>query len=398
MRGHPSLRSLAPPLPNRPTALGSVGGPKSWAVKKRGRCHWQRPLAVPSVVTPHALRHGALCACSRAFSASPYLMRLKKASIPRYCATSPSSSQSPLPSGRPCLGIPTSAPLLLLSPTDPLRWARLGTPGAGRLKKRGRCHWQRPLAVPSVVTPHALRHGALCACSRAFSASPYLMRLKKASIPRYCATSPSSSQSPLPSGRPCLGIPTSAPLLLLSPTDPLRWARLGTPGAGRLKKRGRCHWQRPLAVPSVVTPHALRHGALLTAPQKTPLACGQTAFLSARLTVRLLPGVQRFALLEVEESVHTQVLRHVALVVAKSAPVGTPLPGHPSLRSLAPPLPNRPTTLGSVGDPRSWATQKAGPLPMAAAPCGSFVYLRLKKASIPRYCATSPSSSSMRSS
>ena len=30
---------------------------------------------------------------------------------------------------------------------------------------------------------------------------------------------------------------------------------------------------------------------------------------------------------------------------------------------------------------------------MAAAPCGSFVYLRLKKASIPRYCATSPSSS-----
>ncbi len=297
MRGHPSLRSLAPPLPNRPTALGSVGGPKSWAVKKRGRCHWQRPLAVPSVVTPHALRHGALCACSRAFSASPYLMRLKKASIPRYCATSPSSSQSPLPSGRPCLGIPTSAPLLLLSPTDPLRWARLGTPGAGRLKKRGRCHWQRPLAVPSVVTPHALRHGAL-----------------------------------------------------------------------------------------------------LTAPQKTPLACGQTAFLSARLTVRLLPGVQRFALLEVEESVHTQVLRHVALVVAKSAPVGTPMPGHPDLRSLAPPLPNRPTALGSVGDPRSWATQKAGPLPMAAAPCGSFVYLRLKKASIPRYCATSPSSSSMRSS
>ena len=91
-----------------------------------------------------------------------------------------------------------------------------------------------------------------------------------------------------------------------------------------------------------------------------------------RRAVRLLPGVQRFALLEVEESVHTQVLRHVALVVAKSAPVGTPLPGHPSLRSLAPPLPNRPTALGSVGDPRSWATQKAGPLPLAAAPCGSF--------------------------
>ena len=161
--GHPSLRSLAPPLPNRPTALGSVGGPSSWAVKKRGRCQWQRPLRFLrlSRLTPSATAHcsplrkkllvpsaqllfclrGALYACSRAFSASPYL-RLKKASIPRYCATSPSSSQSPLPSGRPCLGIPPSAPLLLLSPTDPLRWARLGTPGAGRLKKRGRCLWQ----------------------------------------------------------------------------------------------------------------------------------------------------------------------------------------------------------------------------------------------------------------
>mgnify|MGYP000117219334 FL=1 len=92
----------------------------------------------------------SLCACSRAFSASLY-WRLKKASIPRYCATSPSSSQSPLPSGRPCVGIPPSAPLLLLSPTDPLRWARLGAPGAGRLKKWGRCHWQRPLAVPSFI-------------------------------------------------------------------------------------------------------------------------------------------------------------------------------------------------------------------------------------------------------
>ena len=116
----------------------------------------------------------------------------------------------------------------------------------------------------------------------------------------------------------------------------------------------------PLAVPSVVTPHTLRHGALLTAPQKTPCAFGTTAFLSARRAVRLLPGIQRFALLEVEESVHTQVLRHVALVVAKSAPVGTPLPGHPSLRSLAPPLPNRPTALGSVGGPSSWAVKKRG--------------------------------------
>ena len=294
----------------------------------------RKKLLVPSAQLLFCLR-GSRCACSRAFSASPYLM-LKKASIPRYCATSPSSSQSPLPSGRPCLGIPPSAPLLLLSPTDPLRWARLGAPGAGRSKNGAAANGSGPLRFLQLsrLTPSATAHcsplrkkllvpsaqllfclrGSRCACSRAFSASPYLM-LKKASIPRYCATSPSSSQSPLPSGRPCLGIPPSAPLLLLSPTDPLRWARLGAPGAGRSKNGAAANGSGPLR------------------------------FLR---------------LFEVEESVHTQILRHVALVVAKSAPVGTPLPGHPSLRSLAPPLPNRPTALGSVGGPRSWAVKKRG--------------------------------------
>ena len=61
-------------------------------------------------------------------------------------------------------------------------------------------------------------------------------------------------------------------------------------------------------------------------------------------------GPLRFLrLFEVEESVHTQILRHVALVVAKSAPVGTPMRGHPSLRSLAPPLPGEPAALGFAG-------------------------------------------------
>ena len=68
----------------------------------------------------------------------------------------------------------------------------------------------------------------------------------------------------------------------------------------------------PLCLSSVVTLRALRDGTQLTAAQKTPLACGQTAFLSPRLAVRLLPGAQRFSLLQVEESVLAQVLSHIA--------------------------------------------------------------------------------------
>ena len=43
------------------------------------------------------------------------------------------------------------------------------------------------------------------------------------------AQTPSSSQSPLYSGRPSMGIRHVAPLLLLSPPNPLRWALAGTP-------------------------------------------------------------------------------------------------------------------------------------------------------------------------
>ena len=76
-----------------------------------------------------------------------------------------------------------------------------------------------------------------------------------------------------------------------------------------------------------------------------------------QLAVRLLPGVQRFALLEIEEGVHTQVLRHVALVVAKSAALRAPRRGHPSLRSLAPPLP---TARGAAGAPFGLAKREMG--------------------------------------
>jgi len=43
---------------------------------------------------------------------------------------------------------------------------------------------------------------------------------------------------------------------------------------------------------SAITPHTLRDGTLLTAPQKTSCAYGTTAFSSARFAVRLFPGVR----------------------------------------------------------------------------------------------------------
>ena len=46
------------------------------------------------------------------------------------------------------------------------------------------------------------------------------------------AQAPSSSQSPLYSGRPSMGIRHAAPLLLLSPPNPLRWALAGAPIMG----------------------------------------------------------------------------------------------------------------------------------------------------------------------
>ena len=50
------------------------------------------------------------------------------------------------------------------------------------------------------------------------------------------------------------------------------------------------------------------------------------------------------------------------LVVAKSALFRTPKHGHPSCRSLAPPLPTEPASLGFGGDPLSLPARALGPL------------------------------------
>ena len=128
-------------------------------------------------------------------------------------------------------------------------------------------------------------------------------------------------------------------------------------------------------------------------------------------------------LLQVEESVHAGILGHVAQspIVCDahngdpddlkcSGEVNSPCAkvfacgeNACSLRSLAPPPPRRPTALGSSGAPqdgapRSWATEKAKPPSRAALLQNLETYFRLKKAFMPGYSATSPSSSSMRSS
>ena len=80
-----------------------------------------------------------------------------------------------------------SAPLRLLSPCDPLRWAHMGPPGS--CPARGSYLSSRQ-ATPGVVA--------------AKSAS---------SVSRFMRKTP------------------SAPLRLLSPCDPLRWAHMGPPGS-----------------------------------------------------------------------------------------------------------------------------------------------------------------------
>ena len=165
--GHPSFRFLAPPLPNRPASLGSVGAPELDEQKSGAAASAAAPCSC--LVTLRLFATGDFPpsraqnrSASQSFGFSPslrsirpahdgsalltYFFRLKKASLPRYWATSSSSSQSPLQSERPGLGIPPSAPLLLLSPTDPLRWARSG-PRSWTSKKAGPLHPQRPLVL-----------------------------------------------------------------------------------------------------------------------------------------------------------------------------------------------------------------------------------------------------------
>ena len=96
--------------------------------------------------------------------------RLKNADLPGNSAMSPASSQSPLRSGHPGVGVPRCAPLLLLSPRDPLRWALAGALGAGRQSKR-------PRPAAGGVERHRRTY----------------RRLKNADLPGNSAMSPSSS-------------------------------------------------------------------------------------------------------------------------------------------------------------------------------------------------------------
>ena len=123
--------------------------------------------------------------------------------------------------------------------------------------------------------------------------------------------------------------------------------------------------RRPLVISLSRFP-SLRNGTLRTAPQKTPLAKGQTAFLPPRSPVRLLQDFSALILSRFACSRRAASLRLGFKTKSASQSFGF----SPSLQSI------RPAHNGSA-------------LPS---------YFRLKKASLPRYCATSSSSPSMRSS
>ena len=98
--------------------------------------------------------------------------RLKKASMPGYCAASSQTPYHSHPRKRKCSLIP----LLVLSPSNPLRWASMGA-DQGFENRRGTGRSK------TVEPPFG---GPIAVISNYF-------RLKKASMPGYCATSPSSS-------------------------------------------------------------------------------------------------------------------------------------------------------------------------------------------------------------
>ena len=95
--GENCARSLAPPFPIGPAALGSDGGPWSWAVGVVCRCSAPQFQQLLLQLSLDAARGVAKSALLR--------FRLTAKTAP--------------------------APLLRLSPSDPLRWAPTGTPGAG---------------------------------------------------------------------------------------------------------------------------------------------------------------------------------------------------------------------------------------------------------------------------
>ena len=83
-----------------------------------------------------------------------------------------------------------------------------------------------PAAVLTVIAPRPLATGD--ALLRIWHLRPAAPNTRPCVFLASGTQAPSSSQSPLYSGRPSVGIRHAAPLRLLSPPNPLRWALAGT--------------------------------------------------------------------------------------------------------------------------------------------------------------------------
>ena len=84
-----------------------------------------------------------------------------------------------------------------------------------------------PAAVLTVIAPRPLATGD--ALLRIWHLRPAAPNTRPCVFLASGTQAPSSSQSPLYSGRPSVGIRHAAPLRLLSPPNPLRWALAGPP-------------------------------------------------------------------------------------------------------------------------------------------------------------------------
>ena len=139
----PAVSAGAPLLHSR-----KLGGPGEWRAKARGR----RPRTFHQAILP-AIFWFLLHRCKRN-SPPPrrnlcFVLRCSacgRATFQRRKVTA--SSQSPLCSGHPGLGIPHAAPLLLLSNHEPLRWVHGWGPIAG-LRARTRESCAVSLAFPA---------------------------------------------------------------------------------------------------------------------------------------------------------------------------------------------------------------------------------------------------------
>ena len=142
----PAASAGAPLLHSR-----KLGGPGEWRAKARGR----RPRTFHRAILP-AIFWFLLHRCKR--NSPPrrnlcFVLRCSacgRATFQRRKVTA--SSQSPLCSGHPGLGIPHAAPLLLLSNHEPLRWVHGWAPIAG-LRARTQESCAVSLAFPAGAVP-----------------------------------------------------------------------------------------------------------------------------------------------------------------------------------------------------------------------------------------------------